>query len=393
MSPWKAAPAASTPPPATASRTLTSASTTIRRFPSSFPVDDAWPYDRSRREVSAGLTTGEANKVIAQALGGERPPVRHPEHSPTSTPTAGAANSPSCSAPPSSGSAPSTAFKEEAIEAIEAVCSGFPAWGEDRMTCNGPVTAATGASPASANWGVPIPIFYCKTMRRLPHRPTATIKAVADLFRKEGSAMAGISTRLSEILPAGTKCPECGCYRIGTKEPDIMDVWFDSGVYPRGAVLPIERPDLKWPADLYLEGADQYRGWFQSSLLTCGAAWRGIAPYKAVLHPRLGGRRRGPEADAQIRWATSTHPSEVIRRVRRGHPAAVGRLFRLYHSDVRVSTDIIQTAGGGLPQDPQHRPVHPGQPVRLQSGHRLWFLTISSPSWTAGHWTVYNSAD
>ena len=82
-----------------------------------------------------------------------------------------------------------------------------------------------------------------------------------------------------EILPEGTKCAKCGATEF-TKEHDIMDVWFDSGV-THAAVADV-RPELHWPADLYLEGADQYRGWFQSSLLT-SVAWRGKAPYKAVV--------------------------------------------------------------------------------------------------------------
>ena len=126
-------------------------------------------------------------------------------------------------------------------------------------------------------WGVPIPAFYCEECGK-PMITDETINAVADLFQKEGSD-AWWKHEAEEILPEGTTCPHCGGKHF-TKESDIMDVWFDSGS-SHAAVAKV-RPELAWPVDMYLEGSDQHRGWFQSSLLT-SVATTGHAPYKSVL--------------------------------------------------------------------------------------------------------------
>ncbi len=110
---------------------------------------------------------------------------------------------------------------------------------------------------------MPIPVFYCKKCGTY-HITDATIKAVSDLFRKEGSD-AWYKYEAEQIIPAGEVCEKCGASEW-TKDTDIMDVWFDSGS-THAAVLE-ERPELRFPADMYMEGGDQFRGWFQSSLLT-----------------------------------------------------------------------------------------------------------------------------
>ena len=182
-------------------------------------------------------------------------------------------------------------------------------------------------------WGVPIPIFYCEECGEA-HIDDASIKAVSELFRKEGSD-AWWTHDASEILPAGTKCKKCGCEKF-RKETDIMDVWFDSGS-SHAAVL-MEHPGLQWPADLYLEGADQYRGWFQSSLLT-SVAWKGVAPYKAVC-------THGWVVDAQGKTmhkslGNGIAPEEVTDKF----GADILRLWVAssdYHSDIRISNDILK---------------------------------------------------
>lgn len=182
-------------------------------------------------------------------------------------------------------------------------------------------------------WGVPIPIFYCEECGEA-HIDDASIKAVSELFRKEGSD-AWWTHEASEILPAGTKCKKCGCEKF-RKETDIMDVWFDSGS-SHAAVL-MEHPGLQWPADLYLEGADQYRGWFQSSLLT-SVAWKGVAPYKAVC-------THGWVVDAQGKTmhkslGNGIAPEEVTDKF----GADILRLWVAssdYHSDIRISNDILK---------------------------------------------------
>ena len=182
-------------------------------------------------------------------------------------------------------------------------------------------------------WGVPIPIFYCKDCGE-PLISKAAMQAVADLFRVEGSD-AWYAKDAAEILPAGFKCEKCGCTTF-TKERDIMDVWFDSGV--THAAVCDERDSLHWPADLYLEGADQYRGWFQSSLLT-SIAWRGKAPYKAVA-------THGWVVDGQGRamhksLGNGILPKEIVDK----YGADILRLWVAssdYHADIRISPEILK---------------------------------------------------
>jgi len=126
-------------------------------------------------------------------------------------------------------------------------------------------------------WGVPLPVFYCEACAK-PLLVKEVFHAVEQLFAKE-TADAWFLKKPEEILPEGTTCPHCGGNAF-RQETDILDVWFDSGV-SHAAVLE-NRKELKFPADLYLEGSDQHRGWFQVSLLTA-AATTGKAPYKNVL--------------------------------------------------------------------------------------------------------------
>ncbi len=157
-------------------------------------------------------------------------------------------------------------FKDEAIKAISDV-NWIPEWGEERI--KGMVRDRSDwCISRQRTWGVPIPILYCKDCGK-PIVNDKTIRAISDLFRAEGSD-AWYTKDPSEFLPDDVSC-ECGCHSF-TKETDIMDVWFDSGV-SHAAVID-EREELSFPADLYLEGADQYRGWFQSSLNKRGLSWR-----------------------------------------------------------------------------------------------------------------------
>ena len=180
-------------------------------------------------------------------------------------------------------------------------------------------------------WGVPLPIFYCKDCKK-EYITEESIKKISDIFRKEGSN-AWYGKEVEELLPKGAKC-ECGCTEF-TKEKDIMDVWFDSGSTHQGVL--VER-GLPYPADLYLEGADQYRGWFQSSILT-SVAMNGIAPYKQVL-------THGWTVDGEGRvmhksLGNGISPQEVIGQ----YGADILRLWVIasdYQSDVRLSKDILK---------------------------------------------------
>lgn len=220
-------------------------------------------------------------------------------------------------------------FKDEAIKAIEEV-QWIPEWGEDRI--KGMVRDRSDwCISRQRTWGVPIPIVYCKDCGK-PIVNDETISAIADLFRKEGSD-AWWTREASEFIPASVKC-ECGCSEF-TKEYDIMDVWFDSGV-SHTAVMD-EFDSLSWPADLYLEGADQYRGWFQSSLLT-SVVYKGTAPYKAVC--THGWVVDGEGKTMHKSLGNGIDPSEITDQ----YGADILRLWVAssdYHSDIRISKTIL----------------------------------------------------
>lgn len=222
-------------------------------------------------------------------------------------------------------------FKDDAVKAINDV-QWIPAWGKDRITSMVRERKDWCIS-RQRKWGVPIPIFYCEECGE-PLIDKEAMLAVADLFGKEGSN-AWFTHEASEILPQGTKCKKCGCTSF-TKEKDIMDVWFDSGS-SHAAVLK-NRPELQWPADLYLEGADQYRGWFQSSLLT-SVATQGTAPYKAVLTHGWVVDGKGRVMHKSL--GNGIDPQDVIKQ----YGADVLRLWVAssdYHADIRISPDILK---------------------------------------------------
>lgn len=220
-------------------------------------------------------------------------------------------------------------FRDEAVKAIENV-KWIPDWGEDRI--KGMVRDRSDwCISRQRTWGVPIPIVYCKDCGK-PIVNDETIKAIADMFRKEGSD-SWWTKEVSEFIPASVKC-ECGCGEF-TKEYDIMDVWFDSGV-SHTAVME-QHEGLTWPADLYLEGADQYRGWFQSSLLT-SVVYKGTAPYKAVC--THGWVVDGEGKTMHKSLGNGIDPSEITDQ----YGADILRLWVAssdYHSDIRISKTIL----------------------------------------------------
>lgn len=167
-------------------------------------------------------------------------------------------------------------FKNEAVKACENV-NWLPAWGGDRIT-QMVKDRADWCISRQRHWGLPIPVFYCEDCGK-PVCTDETIEKIAKIFESEGSNAWYIKD-VSELIPEGYKCPHCGGVHF-SKENDTLDGWFDSGSTHFNVLD--DKPLLKWPADMYLEGADQYRGWFQSSLLTSIGAGKGSAPYKAVL--------------------------------------------------------------------------------------------------------------
>ncbi len=220
-------------------------------------------------------------------------------------------------------------FKDQAIKAIEDV-QWIPEWGEERI--KGMVRDRSDwCISRQRTWGVPIPIVYCKDCKK-PIVTDETIASIADVFRAEG-ADAWWSKDTAELVPADTKC-ECGCKEF-TKEYDIMDVWFDSGV-SHTAVM--DNYDcLSWPADLYLEGADQYRGWFQSSLLT-SVVYKGTAPYEPVCTHGWVVDGKGQKMSKSL--GNGIEPGEIIDQ----YGADILRLWVAssdYHSDIRISKEIL----------------------------------------------------
>jgi isoleucyl-tRNA synthetase len=168
-------------------------------------------------------------------------------------------------------------LRSRALEAIEREVRWVPGWGRERiynMVAHRPDWTIS----RQRVWGVPIVAFYCGACEALLLEE-GIVEHVAAVFRNGQGADEWYARSAAELLPAGTRCARCG----GTdfrKETDILDVWFDSGC-SHAAVLET-RPELRWPAEMYLEGSDQHRGWFHSSLLEA-VGTRGAAPYRTVI--------------------------------------------------------------------------------------------------------------
>lgn len=275
-----------------------------------------------------GLTTDNANKVIAEHLKetGALFAIQDIEHQ---YPHCWRCKSPILFRATEQWFCSVKNFKDETIKAIEDV-DWVPAWGEDRI--KGMVQDRSDwCISRQRTWGVPIPVVYCKDCGK-PICNDTTIKAISDLFRAEGSDAWYIKDA-NEFIPDSVKC-ECGCSEF-EKEMDILDVWFDSGVTHK-AVLE-EREDLNGPADLYLEGADQYRGWFQSSLLT-SIVCNGEAPYKAVCTHGWVVDGQGKTMHKSL--GNGIEPSEITDK----YGSDILRLWVAssdYHSDIRISNDIL----------------------------------------------------
>ncbi len=222
-------------------------------------------------------------------------------------------------------------LRQRSLAEIDRV-NWIPRWGRERiygMIQNRPDWCIS----RQRSWGVPIVAFQCRTCKKVLYTPSI-IHHVADLIEREGTD-AWFSRPAHELLPTGTRCPECRGQEF-EKEKDILDVWFESGV-SHAAVLK-RRAELAWPADIYLEGSDQHRGWFHSSLLTA-VSTEGRAPYKAVLTHGFvvdgSGKKMSKSAGNVIA------PQEVIDH----YGAEILRLWVAaedYREDVRISPEILQ---------------------------------------------------
>src|SRR3989440_4539631 len=230
----------------------------------------------------------------------------------------------------------SDSLRAGALREIENV-EWIPAWGEDRMR-NMLKGRPDWCVSRQRVWGVPIPVFYCTGCDEAVADPSV-VNHVADIFEKE-TTDAWYSHEAQELLPEDFKCPKCGGSEW-TKETDILDVWFDSG---SSSIAVLERREnLRWPADVYLEGGDQYRGWFNSSLMV-GLAAHDRAPYKAVVTHGWTLDAFGKAMHKSAGNAVS--PDEFVKE----SGADILRLWTTssdYREDMRCSNEILQRVAEG----------------------------------------------
>ena len=222
-------------------------------------------------------------------------------------------------------------FKEAAIQACEDV-KWLPAWGKDRLAAMIRERSDWCIS-RQRRWGLPIPVFYCDECGK-PVCTEESIEAVASTFEKEGSN-AWFSKEAEELLPAGFVCPHCGGKHF-TKETDTLDGWFDSGSTHYAAM---QRDQGFWPCDMYMEGGDQYRGWFQSSLLVAVGALGKGAPYRECL--THGWTVDGEGKAMHKSLGNGVDPADLIKEF----GADMIRLWAGsadYHVDVRCSKEIFK---------------------------------------------------
>ncbi len=224
-----------------------------------------------------------------------------------------------------------TNLRNKSLEAIDTV-QWIPHWGRDRiygMIENRPDWCVS----RQRAWGVPIAVFYCEQCETLL-LDEQIMEKIYQLFETHGADV-WFEKDISELLPKDLTCQSCGNSHF-VKETDILDVWFDSGV-SHAAVLE-QRPYLRWPADLYLEGSDQHRGWFHSALLTA-VGTRQRAPYEAVLTHGFVVDAEGRKMSKSIGNVIS--PSEVINN----YGAEILRLWVSasdYREDIRISDNILK---------------------------------------------------
>jgi isoleucyl-tRNA synthetase len=224
-----------------------------------------------------------------------------------------------------------TGLRQKALEAIDTV-KWIPSWGRERiynMIANRPDWCVS----RQRSWGVPIAVLYCSSCGELFINP-GVVDSVHAAFLENGADI-WFEKEASFFLPEGAKCEKCGSTEFD-KETDILDVWFDSGV-SHAAVLDA-RKNLNWPADLYLEGSDQHRGWFHSSLLTA-VGLKQKAPYKSVLTHGFVVDGEGKKMSKSL--GNVIAPKKVIDK----YGAEILRLWVAasdYKDDIRISDNILK---------------------------------------------------
>ena len=243
------------------------------------PVDDEGRFDAGTCRWE-GMTTDEANPKIIEWLEEQGSLVAHVDIN-HSYPHCWRCHKPVIFRATTQWfvSMDDTGLRDKAVDAIENQVTWIPEWSHNR------IGAMVSERPdwcisRQRSWGVPIPVFSCADCGEIVANEES-FDAVIDLFDKEG-ADAWFIRKPSEYLPESVCCPKCGSHNL-QPEKDILDVWWESGVSHVGVLKHRANEGLTWPADMYLEGSDQHRGWFQSSLLTSVGAY-GKPPYKSVMH-------------------------------------------------------------------------------------------------------------
>ena len=257
---------------------------------------------------------------------------------------------------------PPGALRQRALDAIADV-EWFPRWGEERIR-GMLATRPDWCISRQRSWGVPIPALRCLTCHEAVLSPDV-VEQTAQVFTQYG-ADAWYERDITEFVPAGLTCPKCGA-RDFEREDNILDVWFDSGTSLDA--IQTDNPSLGWPATLYLEGSDQYRGWFQSSLLV-GIGVRGSAPYKQVITHGFvvdeSGRKMSKSLGNMIEPETIIKQSgaEVLRlwvamvnyqeEIRIGHEilARVVEAYRKIRNTLRILTANLYDFDPGLDRVP-----------------------------------------
>ena len=220
-------------------------------------------------------------------------------------------------------------FRKQALEAIKTV-KWYPAWGEERIT-KMIEDRNDWCISRQRTWGVPLPIFYCKDCEK-EYVTAESLEKIQKIVKEKGTN-AWFDMDVKDLMPEGAKCSECGCTEF-TKETDIMDVWFDSGSTHESVLAERGLPE----ANLYLEGSDQYRGWFQSSLLTA-VATKNKAPYKEVVTHGYVVDEQGRKMSKSL--GNGIDPIQMCNEL----GADILRLWALssdYTSDVSISKGILK---------------------------------------------------
>ena len=215
-------------------------------------------------------------------------------------------------------------FRTRTLEEIKKV-KWDPGWGYERLR-NMIETRPDWCISRQRVWGVPIAVFLCEKCGK-PLNDKAINRKLVELFAKSGSD-SWFTAEADNVLPAGTKCPHCGGTKF-EKETDIFDVWLESGA--SYLALVDDEPEYPWPSDLYLEGGDQYRGWFQSSLL-CAMGTRQTPPYKHVVTPGWTLDEKGQAMSKSL--GNAVDPVDISARLG-------GEIVRLWVASVDFREDVV----------------------------------------------------